>query len=259
MEEFMEFVKSNFENWYLNSKCNLAIELNKKIGEEYFCESNPHFFTGDLNADLVLIHLNPKRNKNKLTGKYDIEKSKFDSFDSYFDYFRNFGKYNYGPSSERSHKSPFDKKQIKFINQLNLIPLNGNDAFKDLENVIDKKLQLELIPFGSENFNYNKIGIDNIKPFINNLLSIISSKKRKQIIFCGRVFEEILKSYIIENKTHTFKLTKKDGSLTKNDYQFIEIKINFNNKIFDSVIAPQYATQGMPLEEYGRKYYELFN
>ena len=258
MDNFKKYIQTNYNEWKNQGKCDLAIDLNKKIKEEYFCESNPHFFTGNLNADLVLVHLNPKRNKNKSTGNYDIQKSKFDTFEEYFDYFSNFGKYNYGVNSERKHKSPFDKKQIRFIKPLNILPLNGNDIFEDLEVVIDQKLQIELIPFGSENFNYSKVGIKNIEPFINNILSLISVKERKYTIFCGRVFEEILDNYISKKHTHSFKLQKKDGTLTKGDYHFIEVELNFNNKIIKAIIAPQYATQGMPIDKYGAKFNELF-
>ena len=53
MEKFKKNIHSNFNEWLVQGKCSQAIALNKKIGKEYFCESNPHFFTGDLSADLV--------------------------------------------------------------------------------------------------------------------------------------------------------------------------------------------------------------
>lgn len=259
MEKFKKNIQSNFIEWKESGKCKQAIELNKIIGKEYFCESNPHFFTGDLTADLVLVHLNPKRNKNKISGKYDIDKPKFNSFEEYFDYFRYFGRYNYGENSGRTHKSPFDKKQIRFLKPLNALPFTGNDIYKDLEIVVDNKLQIELIPFGSDNFNYNEIGVKNIEPFIDNILSLIAIKERKHVIFCGRVFDNILNEYVSKKKIHEFKLQKTDGTLTKGDYHFIEVEIKHNNKLIKAVIAPQYAMQGMPIEQYGIKLNQLLN
>jgi hypothetical protein len=259
MEKFKKNIQSNFNEWKDRGKCLQAIELNKNIGGEYFCESNPHFFTGNLSADLVLVHLNPKKNKNKVSGLYDVEKPKFNSFDEYFDYFSNFGRNNYGKNSERTHKSPFDKKQIRFLKPLNILPFTENDIFKNLEIVIDNKLQIELIPFGSENFNYNKVGIKNIEPFIDNILSLIASKERKQVIFCGRVFDDILKEYVSKKKVHEFKLQKTDGTFTKGDYHFIEVEIKHNDKVIKAVIAPQYAMQGMPIEQYGIMLGHLLN
>ena len=259
MENFKKNIQYNFNEWKEQGKCSQAIELNKKIGGEYFCESNPHFFTGDLSADLVLVHLNPKRNKNKVSGLYDVERPKFNSFEEYFDYFSYFGRYNYGENSERTHKSPFDKKQIRFLKPLNILPFSGNDIYKDLEVVMDNKLQIELIPFGSENFNYNKVGIKNIEPFIDNILSLIAAKERKQVIFCGRVFDDILEEYFSKKKVHEFKLQKTDGTYTIGDYHFIEVEIKYNNKVIKAVIAPQYAMQGMPIEQYGIKLNQLLN
>jgi hypothetical protein len=257
MKKFKEYICSNFNEWLENGKCSQAIELNKNIGGEYFCESNPHFFTGNLYSEIVLVHLNPKRNKNKISNSYDIEKPKFNSFEEYYDYFRYFGRYNYGESSKRDHKSPFDKKQIRFLKPLNILPFTENDIFKNLEIVIDHKLQIELIPFGSDNFNYNKVGIKNIKPFIDNILSLIASKERKYVIFCGRVFDNILNEYVSKKKVHEFKLQKTNGTLTKVYYHFIEVEIKYNDKIINAVIAPQYAMQGMPIEKYGIKLKQL--
>lgn len=259
MENFKKNIQSNFNEWKEQGKCSQAIELNKKVGGEYFCESNPHFFTGDLASDLVLVHLNPKRNKNKVSGSYDVEKPKFNSFEEYFNYFSYFGRNNYGENSGRIHKSPFDRKQIRFLKPLNILPFTGNDIYKDLEIVMDNKLQIELIPFGSENFNYNEVGVKNIKPFIDNILSLIAAKERKQVIFCGRVFDNMLNDYISKKKVHEFKLQKTDGTFTKGDYHFIEVEIKHDNKVIKAVIAPQYAMQGMPIEQYGIKLNHLLN
>jgi hypothetical protein len=257
MLSFKNKMLVSFNEWKEQGRCTEAIKLNKVIGEEYFCESNPHFFTGDLNAELVLIHLNPKRNKNNKTGKFDFEKPNFESFDEYFDYFRYFGRYNYGKNSDRTHRSPFDKKQVRFIKPLNILPISAIDQFKDLEIVMDNKLQIELIPFGSESFNFNKVGLKNIEPYIENILSLITSKKRKLVIFCGRVFDTVLSNYVVNKIIHEFKLEKKDGTLTFDNYHFIELELKYNNIEFKAIIAPQFAMQGMPIEKYGMKLNEI--
>jgi hypothetical protein len=65
--------------------------------------------------------------------------------------------------------------------------------------------------------------LEYIEPFIDNILSLIAAKERKQVIFCGRVFDNILNEYVIKKKVHEFKLQKTDGTLTKGDYHFIMI------------------------------------
>jgi hypothetical protein len=60
---FIQIGKKNFEEWKTQSFCQEAVELNAKIGEEYFDTAAPGLFTGDIHARSVLVHLNPKRNK----------------------------------------------------------------------------------------------------------------------------------------------------------------------------------------------------
>jgi len=268
MENYFQLIKKNFLEWENKGYCLDAAELNKKIGEDYFSTTNPHFFTGNIDAELVLIHLNPKRNKNSITNQYAKLLPKdnksapdiggFDSFEAYINYFTNFGKVKYGLKSKRNHKSPFDHKQIRFIRPFEIIPLNHKDKFQNLENVIDKKLQLELIPFGSENFNFNKIGINNLARYIDPILNLLTLKDRKYIVFCGRVFEELLDKYITQKNKIIFKLTKKDGEATINDFEIINIKISINGNSIICAIAPQFAKQGYPVEQYGQKIKTLY-
>jgi hypothetical protein len=261
-ENFIAYMKQHFTDWTQNGFCSAALELNKKIGEDYFSVANPHFFTGNLDSDLVLVHLNPKisdQQKVILSEDQQVKKpSQFNSFDDYLNYYSIFGKIKYGIEGQRVHKSPFDHKQVRFLKPFELIPLNSSDKYLNLENVIDKKLQLELIPFGSKDFNFRKVGADNLEPFIIPLLKLIGSKDRKYIIFCGRVFERLLDKYIVQKNRIKFKLKKKDGSLTNSDFEVINLKLSIDNQSFVCAIAPQFAKQGYPVEEYGheiRKFY----
>lgn len=250
---FKEYFELTFNEWKENGYCDEAQLLNNKIGTDYFDTTNPHFFTGDMNSELVLIHLNSKRNRSDWNKKCDYE-----NFQTYYHWFEKFGYMHYGKESERTHKSPFDHKQIRFLKPFDLLPLNGNDKYQNLENVIDRKLQLELVPFGSPDFSYHKIGIKNLNPFTDKLLSIIKEAPRKYVIFCGRVFEHVLNDFIQDKTTHSFKLTKKDGTHTKSDFQVINIQIGKGDSKITACIAPQFAKQGYPVIEYGNKVKELY-
>jgi len=138
------------------------------------------------------------------------------------------------------------------------LSLDNQDINQNLEAVIDGKLQLELIPFGSPDFLYRKIGVNNIKPYVSRLLSIIGENQRKYVVFCGRVFEHILSDYIIDKTTHSFKLTKNEGNPTKSDFQVINITLQSEVKKINACIAPQFAKQGYPVTEYGKKVKELY-
>ena len=135
---------------------------------------------------------------------------------------------------------------------------DNDDVYHNLEIVIDKKLQLELVPFGSPDFNYQKIGTKNIQTFIHRLISLMAEYEREYIIFCGRVFQAILKDYIIEEKSHSFYLTKTDGTLTKSEFEIVNIKLKYNDLVITACIAPQYAKQGCPISRYGEKVSELY-
>lgn len=261
MKKFLLSVEQAFLEWQNIGYCQDARNLNLSIGEEYFCITNPHFFTGNLNAELVLVHLNPKRKKDTVSKSYALTKpmdNGFNTFKDYLFYYQNFGKINYGLNSSRKHKSPFDHKQIRFLQPLNVLPFSKNDVYYNLETVIDSKLQIELIPFGSNNFNYKKIGVNNIIPFIDRILNLIIGSERKYVIFCGAVFNEILTPYTIDKKKHTFKLKKKDGSFTVSTFELINLKLQINNRIIDCTVAPQFAKQGYPVNEYGKKISELY-
>lgn len=251
--DFKQRVEQAFNQWNENGYCEEARSLNEGVGIEYFDTANPHFFTGDINSELVLIHLNPKRNKPQWNKKCD-----YSDFHSYWLTYERFGNRHYGKESKRAHKSPFDHKQIRFLKPFEILPLNSNDKYQNLENVIDCKLQLELVPFGSPDFLYQRIGIENLNPFIDKLLSIIKMKPRKYVIFCGRVFEHILTDFILEKATHSFRLTKKDGNPTKSEFQVINVLIGEGDEKINACIAPQFAKQGYPVTEYGKKVKELY-
>lgn len=258
---YLSLVKNTFLDWQKSGCCADAIAMNEQIGTEYFGLTNPHFFTGDFEAELVLIHLNPKQSKDKQTNTYPTYHSAdlgFHSFEDYLNYYTSFGKNKYGKEGKRNHKSPFDHKQIRFLRPFGLIPLDSSDNYVNLENVIDQKLQLELIPFGSESFNFRKVGSKNLELLIKPMLKLIASSDRKYTLFCGRVFEHVLNDFIVEKNKIEFKLTKKDGSETKNKFEIINLKIQIEDTTITGSIAPQFAKQGYPVEAYGKKIKELY-
>lgn len=263
-KDYEKWIQTNYEEWNKNGKCSDAVALNEAvrknsdIKEDYFDTANPQFFTGDLDSKLVLVHLNPKRDNNWGC------KNSFSDFEAYMQHHKKFGYEHYGEKSERIHKSPFDMKQIRFLSPFEVLPFNG-EKYHDLEIVLDNKLQLELIPFGSPNFEYKKVGINNIKTYMEILLDVISSKERKYIIFCGKVFSELLDKGLFQEKRKqgfSEQLVKKDETFTKINYQVINIKIKYNNKTICAAIAPQFAMQGCPIDKYGemvKKYYGKFD
>ncbi len=114
------------------------------------------FFTGDLDASFVLVHLNPKQRDVTSDEPADFPLP-FRSFEEYFDVCRHFGARMYGSESSRTHRSQFDLKQVRFLEPFDVIDFveekTREDRFTNLERLFDCKLQLELIPYGSNSFS----------------------------------------------------------------------------------------------------------
>jgi hypothetical protein len=255
--KFKEYAKTQFEDWKNTGKCSDAVRLNNLISptSKYFDDTNPSFFYGDVNAPIVLVHLNPKREEN-----YTPEKcSNFENFDDFWNYYSFFGKNKYVVNKSKNSYNKFDLKQIRFLKPFNILPFDEKDKYSNLETVIDKKLQIDLIPFGSVSFDYRKLGIENIQPFFDRLFELILSSNRKYIIFCGKVFTELQIPGEKRRKSHKFKLEKKDGSKTKIAYELINLEIEYKDQIIQFSIAPQYASRSVPLDKYGTKIAELYN
>ena len=256
MMDFKEYARQQFEEWKTTGKCSDAVRLNKLISikEKYFDESNPSFFYGDLQSSIVLIHHNPKRAKNDIETPCDYK-----NFEEFWNDYAFFGKKKYSTvNKDEKRYDKFDLKQIRFLKPFNILPFKENNKDLNLEIVIDKKLQLDLIPFGSPSFEYSKIGKENIQPYFDRLFKLVLSAKRDYIILCGVVFKEIEIPGIVKTKTHKFKLIKKDGSFTKNEYELINMEIDYKGESIHFSIAPHYAIQGLPIDKYGEKITELY-
>lgn len=251
-------MQSDIEEFHLSRKISRAKELSELTGMHVNHNEYPSYFFGDPQAKFVLIHLNPKQQDNK-SDKYEGN-LKFASFDEYFKFHRYYGKIHYGEHSDKTLKSPFDLKQIRFIKPFNVIEFDDTDSkYVNLEKVMDNKLQLELLPFGSSKFETSLIKDDALKSYIEILLDTITSQERGYVIFCGKVFETVLKNYIVSKKDYEFKLPKVDGSIAKNNSSFSKIIINFNGNEISAGIAKSFAQQGLNMSEYGKKCCQLYD
>jgi hypothetical protein len=155
LEKFKEAIRRDIEEFIATGKLSKAVELSAKTGQHFNHNEYPLYFTGKLDAKIALIHLNPKQKDNyadMYQGTLTLK-----SFEDYFDYHQNFGRYKYGRTASRTHRSPFDHKQIRFLKQfavINFVEVESKeDVYTNLERVVDDKLQMELIPYGSDKFS----------------------------------------------------------------------------------------------------------
>lgn len=215
-----------------------AKELASATGEHFNHNEPPLFFTGDLDASFVLVHLNPKQ--KDVTSNEPAPSLPFESFEEYFDICRHFGARMYGPDSSRIHRSQFDRKQIRFLEPFGVIDFveehREENRFTNLERVFDRKLQLELIPYGSDAFSARGLTEGLLQPHYERLMSVITARRRDYVIFCGAVFERVMKRHITQE--HRFRLTKADGSQSKGEYRFANLGLPFGGEETRAGLAP---------------------
>lgn len=186
--------------------CGLEISSAKAI-EHVFPKSPlstkglPNHFSGNREAKTVFVMLNPGIEAKKanalcgsLTASYD-RSSKTTFVDSY-----RFDKENVVVKKPDT----FDIKQAAFLKPwqnsgVNLgcfDPKNKNTYLAACTNVLNQKLQLELIPYCSNSFG--NIGSSNVRlilPYLETIIDEISSVERKYVIFGSGKFEQLFKEY----------------------------------------------------------------
>lgn len=258
-ERFRDHIRVELDEFLDTGVLSAAKKLSEQTGQHFNHNTYPMYFTGKLDAQIVLVHLNPKQ-PNDYSERYTGRKW-LPSFETYFDYHEHFGKIHYGALSPREHKSQFDHKQIQFLKPFNVIPFiqerKQGDRYVNLELVVDNKLQLELIPYGSNTFSVNGWTEQLLRPHMSRVLDVIAEAHRDYIIFCGQVFAHIFGKYI--TSTHSFPLRKKDGGLSKNKARFSNLILAHNNQTIRCGIAHSFAQQGIAMGEYGKeckKHYE---
>ena len=223
-----------------------AVRLSETAGEHLNHNDYPAYFFGDLDASFVLIHLNPKHRDNpapRMVGEPAIR-----TFADYFDAFRRFGAHQYGPDSTSRHKSSFDHKQIRFIRPFGVIDFVG-DTRENLRRVVDDKLQLELVPYGSASFSGSRFPAAVLRPHFDRLMATIAAHPRQFVIFCGAVFEKLLPAGSIVEQ-HVFRLAKADGTQTKGRFRFANLRIEWNGQTVAAGLAHSWALQGIPMAAY---------
>ena len=238
----------------------------------------PGHFTGNRDADTVIVMLNPGKdveNANKqestkeMLKKLNIDTKTLDSFITTYKK----GNENFGNLSKGS---AFDVKQARFlapwedsgISFPSEFPVNNNTYLGAKKAVLLQKLQLELVPYCSKTFEINTKNIKILIPYIETLFHEIFSKKRKYILFCGNVFEELFSvfndvssnSIVMRNYEEGPVITKTSkGTDVVSHCQIITI--NYNGEQHNALIANSFAHRrltGNKMSNYGKFCYDTY-
>ena len=252
-ERFFNEIRADLDELLATGVIGRARELSARTGQHFNDNQYPLFFTGDLDASFVLVHLNPKQpneSASKVPSPFPIR-----SFEEYFDACRHFGARMYGRSSPRTHRSPFDHKQLRFLHPFGVIDFveehKPEDRFTNLERVIDRKLQLELIPYGSDSFSVGGFTDDLLRPHYERIVQVIAAQPRDYVIFCGRVFEPLLADHVVEE--HTFRLRKDDGTPERQASRFANLRLDYGGRTIAAGLAQSWSRQGIPMSSYAKE------
>ena len=259
MQQFKNTIRGEIEEFIQTGKMQNAVELSSATRQHFNHNKDPMYFTGDPEAELVLVHLNQKQ----ANSHEDFGKSAHQSFESYWEHHRYFGKSVYGQTSPGTHRSPFDNKQIEFLRSFDVIPFEEDSdrkaRIRNLERVIDCKLQLELIPYGSDNFTKKCFNPTVLEEHRQRILGLITRHPRKYVIFCGRIFDTLLSG---RSRDFQFHLEKNDGSKTKGQLAFSVKSLDFGGEERKVGIAHSFAMQGLTgqlMRRYGMRCRECYD
>jgi hypothetical protein len=246
-------IRADLQEFLATGTVSRARQLTAAIGQHFSADRLPQFFTGDLDAPVVLVHLNPKQAKVPMPPPG--WQATVRTLEDYFNWYRHFGARMYGPSSPRTHRSPFDHKQIRFLRPLDVIDFvqerSGDDRLTNLERVIDHKLQLELVPYGSASFSTHGFTPTVLGPHFDRILSTIAAVPRRYVLFCGAVFRPLLSEHV--TGWHEFYLRKKDGTPTLQRASFASLLLPHNGGWIRAGLAQSWARQGIPMAAYAQE------
>jgi hypothetical protein len=236
-----------------------AVRLAEQTGEDIAADVLPMYFTGRFDADVVLIHLNPKLDPERA-------RTTVPDLDTYRDDHARYGYHNW--RMDPNYRSAFDHKQVRFLRPFGIIDFDsGNpsdDPRIDAERVIDEKLQLELVPYASGEFRTSRFTPESLAPHFERVLDVVTDRRREVVLFCGAVFDRLLdrSGLLLARQDRAFRLTKSDGSLTEGLYSFSNLLIDHHGTPVRAGLARQFAMHGLPVSEYGKRcavlYHESF-
>lgn len=226
-----------------------ALELSRISGLPFESNQFPMYFTGDFRAPLVMVHLNPK-----LSVQMDDPGFKSFEDEDYVDGHEHFGHIHW--EFNGGYQSNFDRKQVRFVRPFEVIPFfDEKDPRANRSNpamVIDRKLQLELIPYASPDFTSRDLPFDYLKIHFERVLDVIASFPRRYVLFCDAVFDELLtrSNRLLSRDEHRFHLDTVAG-VSKALYRFSNVVLQHSGKIICAGLARSFATQGLPVDAYG--------
>lgn len=250
----------------------------------------PGYYGGDRDAQTVFVQLNPGINADLADAKWDFDTKYFnrDSIESFIRDYKNSIKD--GAKNDRMRFDAFDVKQAAFLYnwpnsginfpKIDWTPKTDKDKYiksvawlEAKEIVLQKKLQLELVPYASNEFKIKYDQLNLLLPYIETILDEIFRVERTYVIFGSSIFDDLFKSYnqkhhdtfidLTPKQSVSLNIKKKDGSAWAN-LNYKVVCINYDGKKQKALIAHTFPKQNLGIafnvmQKYGKKCWEAFN
>ncbi len=238
---------------------------------------NPHYPVQNIEAKTVFVHLNPGAGLGQFNTESEFFAQRWDK-DAFYKqhglaqqvgidevlngYIQGWKNYAHQRFVIKGEMDNFDFKQACFLmhwpeSGINLI--NGDLSHRTVQqqnmvNVIEQKLQLELLPYGSNTINTSQLlkafelKPDLLSPYIENLLALITLHPRKYVLFGSRVFQQLFRAYHIRVKPIILQENPeiKIQHITKNSLSFSCMRLQWENQTVDAGIAHSFARRDLP-------------
>lgn len=300
MSELDQRIERDLAERLNGKRISSAVELEKIA--HFSSLGLPMYYTGNRDAQTVFVQLNPGMNTDIADERWDFDTKCFSKENFVEDYKESL--MNYG-LRDRFRYDSFDVKQAAFLccwhdreigfpenidwdpikdkrpnktkeekakDKEVLSKLKGTSWLYAKECVLQNKLQLELIPYASQNFEIKDYNHPIWKEYIENLLDEIFRVPRTYVIFGGDVFDKLFSRFqdIFIDVTEKLpidstELKKVDGTDLKTHlyYKVIEIHYKENNPQI-ALIAHTFPNQALGnafniMYEYGKQCYKNLN
>ena len=277
-----------------------AIELEKLA--HFSSLGLPMYYTGDRDAQTIFVQLNPGMDADIADKRWDFDTkyfSKENFMEDYIESLKNYGvrdrfRYDSFDVKQAAFLSGWQNSEIGFPENIDWDPIkdkkpNKTDeekakdrkVFSELretswlyakEHVLTDKLQLELVPYASRQFDIKDDKASILDDYIETLLDEIFRVPRTYVIFCGEVFDKLFNRFPKYFKVPKNKepidlegLKKADGTAWKSPLYYKVIEIHYNNNTPQkALIAHSFPNQAFgnafnTMHEYGKQCYEAFN